>query len=71
MELGTWIGRMLAKRPSAFRSASRPSSGRFGALSHFGPPIAPSKMASASRHAFKVEEGIGSCATSIPAPPKG
>ena len=44
-------GRRLAKRPSALRSARSPCSGRTVAdgSSHFGPPTAPSRIASAAR----------------------
>ena len=43
------IGRRLANSPSDLRSCSRPCSGRTGAsgADHFGPPTAPSSIASA------------------------
>lgn len=36
-----FAGRMLAYRPSAFRSLRRPCSGRTGPTPHLGPPTAP------------------------------
>ena len=56
------IGRKLMYSPSAFRSPSKPLSGRFarGTASHLGPPTAPSRMASAALQAASVSAGSGS-----------
>ena len=67
---GTVIGRILANNFKALRRASNPFSGVFSTFSHFGPPIAPSKIASADSQASSVAFGKGSPQESIAAPPK-
>src|SRR5690606_17294920 len=64
-------GRRLANRPSALRIASSPCSGRTFAFGsdHFGPPTAPSRIASALRAASSVAAGSGSPWRSIAMPP--
>src|SRR5580658_2026839 len=65
-------GRRLAKVPSALRRPSSPLSGRTLAsgADHFGPPIAPSRMASAARQDASVASGSGWPVRSMAAPPK-
>src|SRR4051794_656094 len=69
----TRTGRRLAYRPSCLRRPSRPCSGRCLARgsSHFGPPTAPSRIASARAHASSVAGGSGSPCWSSAAPPIG
>src|SRR3954468_14219684 len=65
-------GRRLAKSPSPSRMPSRPCSGRGFAgsvVSHCGPPTAPRRMASASRHPARVSSGRGEPVASMAAPP--
>src|SRR3954447_22352166 len=65
-------GRRLAKSPSPSRMPSRPCSGRGFAgsvVSHRGPPTAPRRMASASRHPARVSSGRGEPVASMAAPP--
>ena len=52
-------GRILAKRFNSLRMAKSPCSGRTGALSYFGPPIAAKRIASADLAASKVDLGSG------------
>ena len=54
-------GRKLAKRLSSLRIFNKPRSGRIerSMLSHFGPPTAPSKMASAFFACSAVCSGYG------------
>ena len=58
----TRTGRRLAKSPSARRMPRSPCSGRVLAADHptSGPPTAPSRTASAARHASRVARGSGS-----------
>ena len=55
------------------RSPSRPASGRVpsGSASHFGPPIAPSRIASAERQPARVSAGSGAPQRSMALPPNG
>src|SRR5919198_1466826 len=65
-------GRRFAYRPSSLRSPRRPCSGRgaFGSVvSHFGPPTAASRTASAARHAARVSSVSAVPWASIDAPP--
>src|SRR4051812_37836925 len=65
-------GRRLAKSPSPSRRPSSPCSGRgrcASVVSHFGPPTAPRRTASASRQPAKVSSGSGDPVASIAAPP--
>src|SRR3954471_8689592 len=65
-------GRRLANRPRPSRRPSSPCSGRgrFGSVvSHFGPPTAPRRTASAARQPAKVSSGSGDPVASIAAPP--
>ena len=57
----TFAGRRFAKRANSLRIPSKPRSGRclYSKLSHFGPPTAPSKVASASLAKSKVSCGNG------------
>src|SRR5712691_1568562 len=66
-------GRTLTKSPRPLRNPSNPLSGRFptGSASHFGPPTAPRKTASALRQASSVWLGSGVPAASMPTPPIG
>ncbi len=66
-------GRRFAKVPSALRRPSSPVSGRTLAsgADHFGPPMAPSRMASLARQESRVACGSGSPVRSMAAPPKG
>ncbi|MNE85942.1 hypothetical protein D3C80_1829930 [compost metagenome] len=59
----------MAYRPMALRMASRPCSGRTLALSHLGPPTAPSRTASEARQAALVASGRASPVASMAAPP--
>ncbi|MNW01257.1 hypothetical protein D3C71_1968710 [compost metagenome] len=59
----------MAYRPMALRMASRPCSGRTLALSHLGPPTAPSRTASDARQAAFVSSGRASPVASMAAPP--
>ena len=52
-------GRILAKRFNSLRMAKSPCSGRTGALSYLGPPIAAKRIASADLAASKVDLGSG------------
>ena len=45
---------MFAYKPKDFLKASKPCSGRLFGSVHFGPPIAPNKIASAFWHASSV-----------------
>src|SRR5690606_3969602 len=65
-------GRRLANSSRPPRRPSRPFSGRSsrsGSVSHFGPPTAPSRMASAARACSMVTSGSGLPCTSYAAPP--
>src|SRR5216684_8789640 len=66
-------GRTLTYRPRPCRSASKPLSGLLptGRESHFGPPTAPRKTASALWQASSVALGSGIPAASMAAPPIG
>src|SRR4051794_28273646 len=65
-------GRRLANSPRPSRRPSSPCSGRgrcASVVSHFGPPTAPRRTASASRQPAKVSSGSGDPVASIAAPP--
>src|SRR3954452_11470154 len=65
-------GRRLANRPRPSRRPSSPCSGRGrlgSVVSHFGPPTAPRRTASAARQPAKVSSGSGDPVASIAAPP--
>src|SRR3954454_22229785 len=65
-------GRRLANSPRPSRRPSSPCSGRGGCasgVSHFGPPTAPRRTASAARQPAKVSSGSGDPVASIAAPP--
>ena len=66
-------GRRFAKPPSAWRSASRPASGRSDGcrFSYRGWPTAPSRTASAARQASSVLAGSGCPVRSMASPPTG
>src|SRR5438093_1021226 len=67
-------GRRLANRPRPSRSPSRPCSGRGASgsvVSHFGPPTAPSKTASAAEQRSRTAGKSGMPCSSIEAPPTG
>ena len=67
----TLTGRRLAYSPSPPRSANRACSGRTDAFGsdHFGPPTAPSRIASASPHAARSSSRIATPKASMAAPP--
>ncbi len=65
----TRIGRRLANSSSSRRRSRSPRSGRVAAPSQAGPPTAPSKTASAARHASRVSSGSGDPVWSMAAPP--
>src|SRR5215471_1715738 len=69
----TFTGRRFTYSPRPFRKSNRPLSGRLptGSESHFGPPTAPRKMASALRQASRASLGRGLPVLSIPEPPTG
>src|SRR6267378_3513614 len=69
----SFTGRTLTYSPSPFRKPSSPLSGRFptSSESHFGPPTAPRKTASAFPQASSVSFGRGVPAASMAAPPIG
>ena len=57
--LSTVTGRTFANTPSPFLKANNPFSGLSFALSHLGPPTAPSKTASLAKQAASVRCGNG------------
>src|SRR5487761_134250 len=67
----TKAGRRLAKSSMSLRSRSKPRSGfcAKGRLSHFGPPTAPSRIASVSSAAFIAASVSGMPCLSMAAPP--
>src|SRR5581483_11279677 len=64
-------GRRFAKTSSSFRSRISACSGRTRASYQRGPPTAPTRTASAWRHAVSVTSGSGRPYWSIAAPPNG
>lgn len=66
--LTTVVGRIFANKFNDLRNFNNPCSGRLLGSVHLGPPIAPSKIASALLHAFKVFSVKGSPNVSIEAP---